>query len=50
MNSYESGFIGGFVSRRKQADAIAGNRGRTAVWRIEYNADGSDPQIFVEDV
>jgi len=38
-----------FRDGRKQADMWAAVD-RTAVWRIEYNEDGSDPEIFVEEV
>lgn len=47
-NVYPEGVVH-YETSREIADKNAGSR-RTCVYRIERNEDGSDPQIFVEDV
>ena len=47
MNVYEEN---NFSLHQSETSARMFCGGRIAVWHIEYNEDGSDPKIFVEDV
>jgi hypothetical protein len=50
INVYEGNAARSAVTRPSRGSAdYAAAADRTAVWRIEYNEDGSDPEIFVED-
>jgi len=49
-NVYEGGFGGPYDSREKADYMDISSELRTCVYRIERDADGSNPEIFVEDV